>query len=42
MGQWLNDAAVKDAQIKLIKEEYAFGMGPRSNNAAVKIAQTKL
>ena len=37
-------AAVKDAQIKLRKEDYALGMGHRShaNNAAVKVATIML
>jgi hypothetical protein len=30
---------VKDAKIKLRKEEFALGMGQRSNDAAVKDAQ---
>ena len=36
-----NDAAVKDAQIMLRKEECAGGMGLRSKDAAVKVVQTK-
>jgi hypothetical protein len=39
MEQKLNDAAVKDAQIKLREVECARGMGQRSNDAAVKDAQ---
>ena len=39
MGQRSNDAAVKDAQIKLRKEECARGMEQRSNYAAAKDAQ---
>jgi hypothetical protein len=44
MGQRSNYAAVKVAQAKLSKEEYAGGMGQRknSNDAAVKDAQIKL
>ena len=44
MGQRSNDAAVKDAQIKSSKEEYASGMGQRSkrNDAAVKDAKVPL
>ena len=43
MGRKSNDAAVKDAQIKLRKEECALGMGHRSstNDAARKDAQVK-
>ena len=39
----LNDAALKDAQMKLGKEEYALGMGQARNtsDAAVKDVQTK-
>ncbi len=42
MGQRSNDAAVKDAQIKLTQEECAGGMELRSSNAAVKDAQIML
>ena len=42
MGQRSNYAAVKDAQIKLKKEECAKDMGQRSINVAVKDAQTML
>ena len=44
MEQRSNDAAVKDVQSKLRKEEYAPGMvqRSRSNNAAVKDAQIRL
>jgi len=34
------NAAAKDALIKLNKEEFALGMVQRSNDAAVKGAQT--
>jgi hypothetical protein len=37
-----NDAASKDAQIKLSKEECALSMEQRSNNAAMKDAQINL
>ncbi len=37
----INDAAVKDAQIKLSREKYASSMGQRSNNAALMDAQIK-
>ena len=40
MEQTSNDAAVKDAQIKPRKEEYALSMGQRSNDAAVKGVQS--
>ena len=36
MVQRSNDAALKDVQIKLPKEEFASGMGRRSNNATKK------
>ena len=44
MGQLLNNAAMKDAQIKLKMEECARSMGQRSNakHAAMKDAQIKL
>ena len=42
MGQQSNDAASKDVQIKLSKEECAEGMGQRSNYAALKDVQIKL
>ena len=42
MGQRGNNVAVKDAQVKLRKEDYAKGMEQRSHNAAVKDAQIKL
>ena len=38
MEQRSSDAAVKDAQTKLRKEEYASSMGRRKSNAAVKDA----
>ena len=43
-GQRSNDAAVKDAQTKLSREEYALSMGHhvRGSDAAVKDAQIKL
>jgi hypothetical protein len=41
-GQTSNDAAVKDVQIKLYKEECALSMGQRGNCAAVMDAQTML
>jgi hypothetical protein len=40
MEQRSNDAAVKDAQILLRREECALSMGQRSNDAAVQDAQT--
>ena len=42
MGQRSNDAARRDAQIKLRMEECASGMGLRSNYAAFKHALLKL
>jgi len=42
MGQRSSDAAPKDVQIKLSKEEYAKGMGQISNDAALKDAGIKL
>ena len=39
MGQQSNDAAVKDAQIKSSKEEYALSMGQSSNNDAAAIVK---
>ena len=42
MGQRSNDAAVKDARIKLKREECASNMGQMSNDAAVKVAQILL
>ena len=39
MGQNRNDAAEKDAQIILCKEEYAGSTGERSGNAEVRDAQ---
>ena len=42
MGHRSSDAIVKDAQIKLRKEECALGMGQRSSDAAVKDAQIML
>ena len=42
MGQWSNDAAERDAQIKLRKEECALDMGQMSNDAAKRDAQIKL
>ena len=42
MGRESNNAAKKDAQIKLSKEESASSMGQRSNFAAKKDAQIKL
>ena len=42
MGHRENYAAVKDAQIKLRKEEFALGMGQRSNYAASMDARVKL
>jgi hypothetical protein len=41
MGQRSIDAAVKDAQTMLRKEECASGMGQRSNDAAVMDALIK-
>jgi hypothetical protein len=41
MGQRLNDAAMKDAQIKPSKEECASSMEQNANDAAEKDAQTK-
>jgi hypothetical protein len=38
MVQRSNYAAVKDAEIKLSKEECALSMGQRSNDAAVQVA----
>ena len=40
MGQRLNDAAAKVAQIKLRKEECVSDMGQRRNRAVTKDAQT--
>ena len=40
MGQRRNDAAARDAQIMLSKEECALGMGQKSNDAALMDAQT--
>ena len=44
MGHSLKDAAVKDAQVLLKREECALSMGPRlnTNDAAVKDAQVLL
>ena len=42
MGQSVNYAAVRDVPTKPSKEGYALGMVQRSNDAAVKDAQTKL
>ena len=44
MGQRLNinNAAAKDARIKLSREESALGMGQRSSDVAVKGARIKL
>ena len=44
MGQRLHSAAVKDAQIKLRKEEYALDMGQlgQRNYAVAKDVQIKL
>ena len=42
MGQLLNNAAMKDAQIKLKMEECAGSMGQLLNNAAMKDAQSLL
>ena len=40
MGQkYTNDAASKDAQIKLRREEYASGMEQRSNDAVLRDAK---
>ena len=41
MGQRSNDAAVKDVQIQLRREECALGMEQRSSNAAPQDAQIK-
>jgi len=41
MGHRRRDAAVKDAQIMLSREEYVGGMGQRSNFAAGMDAQIK-
>ena len=42
MVQRSNDAALKDVQIKLPKEEFASGMGQSVNYAAKKDAQIML
>ena len=42
MGQRPNNAAVKVAQIKVGREEYALSMGRRRIDAAIKDVQIKL
>ena len=42
MGQKSSDAAAKDVQIKLRREECALGMEQSARNAAAKDAPTKL
>jgi malate/lactate dehydrogenase len=42
MGQRSNYAASKDAQIKLIQQEFVSSMGQRRNDVASKNAQIKL
>ena len=42
MERSANDAAFKDAQIVLEREEYALGMGQRSTYAAAQDAQINL
>ena len=42
MGQSTNDAAMKDAQIRLRKEESAIGMGQKGGHATVMGVQSML